>query len=66
MKKSFKFQVKSKTGKLIYEEIVTFGSKEKPFPENYKDNPYVQYQVMEYKQEVINRSIEVKITEINI
>jgi hypothetical protein len=64
MEKEFKFTIKDKkTGKVLVETIVNFGSSEHPFPEDWKDNPMAQMSLYEYKQELLNKMFQVDISE---
>jgi hypothetical protein len=64
MKKDFKFTIKDrKTGKVLVETIVSFGSIEYPFPEDWKDNSMAQMSLYEYKQELLNKMFQVDISE---
>lgn len=63
MKKEFKYTLKSKGGKVLLETIVAFGSKENPFPENWKDNVGVVHSLISYKEEFINSNFDVEISE---
>lgn len=61
--KDFKYTLKSKEGKILLQEIVTFGSKAKPFPDDWKGNPMIQMALVDYKQTLISRNFDILIDE---
>ena len=61
--KDFKFTLKSKDGKILLQEVVTFGSEEQPFPENWKNDYFAQSSVLDYKQKFINSNFDIDISE---
>jgi mRNA-degrading endonuclease YafQ of YafQ-DinJ toxin-antitoxin module len=61
--KDFKYTLKSKEGKIILQEVVTFGSKEKPFPQDWKDNPMIQMAIMDYKDTLIRNNFDILVSE---
>jgi mRNA-degrading endonuclease YafQ of YafQ-DinJ toxin-antitoxin module len=61
--KDFKFTIKSKEGKIILQEVVTFGTEEQPFPENWKDDYFAQSSVLDYRQKFIDRNFDIDISE---
>lgn len=61
--KDFKFTMKSKSGKTFVQEIVTFGSKEKPFPADWKENGMIQMSLQEYKQTFFDKYFDILIEE---
>ena len=61
--KDFKFILKSKDGKVLLEEVVRFGSKEKPFPKNWENSPVAQVALLDYKDEFIENNFDIKIEE---
>ena len=64
MKKELKFTIRTnESKKVIAEQIVTFGSLNKPFPKNWKENPYTQLGIEEYKQEFLNSILTVEVSE---
>jgi hypothetical protein len=61
--KDFKYTLKSKNGKILLQEIVTFGTKEKPFPKDWKKNPMIQMAMIDYKETFINKNFDILIEE---
>ena len=61
--KDFKYTLKSKEGKILLQEIVTFGSKEKPFPKDWKGNPMVQIAIIDYKDTFIKNNFDILVDE---
>jgi hypothetical protein len=62
-KKNFKYSLKSKDGKIILQSIVSFGSKEYPFPKDWENNGMAQRSMFDYKEEFINRHFDLTIEE---
>ena len=62
-KKNFKYSLKSKDGKIILQSIVSFGSKEYPFPKDWENNGMAQRSIFEYKEEFINKHFDLTIEE---
>lgn len=62
-KKSFKYSLKAKDGKIILQSIVSFGSKKNPFPKDWKNNGMAQMSIFEYKEEFINKFFDITIEE---
>ena len=64
MTKDFKYTIRSKkSGKLIAQEIVRFGSEENPFPENWKDNGLIQVRLQDYKEIMANKYLDITLEE---
>lgn len=61
--KDFKFTLKSKEGKILLQEVVTFGTEEQPFPENWKEDYFAQISVLDYRQKFIDRNFDIDISE---
>lgn len=61
--KDFKFTLKSKEGKILLQEIVTFGSMEKPFPKDWKNDPITQMALIDYKETLIKNNFDILIDE---
>jgi mRNA-degrading endonuclease YafQ of YafQ-DinJ toxin-antitoxin module len=61
--KDFKFTLKSKDGKILLQEVVTFGTEEQPFPENWKEDYFAQSSVLDYKQNFIDRNFDIDVSE---
>lgn len=64
--KDFKYTLKSKEGKILLQSVVTFGSKEKPFPEDWKSNPLVQMALVDHKRNFIDENFDVEIDDENL
>ena len=54
-KKYFKFSVRTQSGKLIAQEIVTFGSKKHPFPKDWKNSGMAIKAIFDYEREFQNK-----------
>jgi hypothetical protein len=54
-KKDFKFTVKTQSGKVITQQIVTFGSKSKPFPEDWQNSGAALKAINDYEREFQER-----------
>jgi hypothetical protein len=50
-KKDFKFTIRSNSGKVIAQQIVTFGSKSKPFPEDWRNSGTALKALHDYERE---------------
>lgn len=61
--KKFKYTLKTKGGKILIQTIVSFGSKRHPFPDDWKENAYVQMALQEYKETFVKRHFDVEISE---
>lgn len=61
--KDFKFTLKSKEGRILLQSVVTFGTEEQPFPENWKDDYFAQISVLDYKQRFIDENFDIDISE---
>lgn len=61
--KDFKYTVKTKSGKDLIEVVVTFGSEEKPFPQDWQTNPYIQMLIQEYKGKILEENFNVTVDE---
>jgi mRNA-degrading endonuclease YafQ of YafQ-DinJ toxin-antitoxin module len=61
--KDFKFTLKSKEGKILLQEVVTFGTEEQPFPENWKEDYFAQSSVLDYKQKFIDKNFDIDVSE---
>lgn len=59
--KDFKFSIKTKEGKVLIEEVVTFGSKEKPFPKDWEEQSSVISSIWDYKKTMIDKYLDVEI-----
>lgn len=62
-KKNFKYSLKSKDGKILLQSIVSFGSKEYPFPKDWENNGMAQRSIFEYKEDLINKFFDITIEE---
>ena len=63
IQKSFKYTLKTKEGKILLQTIVTFGSKHQPFPDDWKENAYVQMALQDYKETFVNENFDIEISE---
>jgi hypothetical protein len=54
-KKDFKFTIRSNSGKVIAQQIVTFGSKSKPFPEDWQNSGAALKALHDYEREFQQR-----------
>ena len=61
--KDFMYRLKSKKGTVILESIVTFGSEDRPFPEDWENSPIAQIALQDYKEEFINRNFDIEISQ---
>ena len=62
--KDFKFTLKSKDGKILLQEIVTFGGTEEyPFPDNWKNDYFALNSVLNYKQIFLDKNFDIDISE---
>jgi len=62
--KDFKYSIKTKSGKLIAEEIVAFGGEKNPFPEDWEKQPAVLVALLDYQREMLKKYIDVNFEEI--
>jgi len=64
MKKEFKFTIKTKrSNKIIAEQLVSFGSDEKPFPTDWEGAYVYQIALQEHKEKFLNEILNVEISE---
>jgi hypothetical protein len=64
MKKDFKYSVRiRKTGKLLVEEIVTFGTEEYPFPEDWENSGIALQALENYKESMTENHFEISYSE---
>jgi hypothetical protein len=63
MEKEFKFTIKDKKGKVYVETIATFGSKEYPFPDDWKENAIAQMSIMNFKEKILNEHFTIEVSE---
>ena len=62
--KDFKFTIKvKKTGNIIVESIVTFGTKEIPFPEDWKNNEIALHSLLDYRRDFIEEYLDISFEE---
>lgn len=62
--KNFKYSLKSKEGgKILLQSIVSFGSKDNPFPKDWKDNGMAQRSISDFKEDFINLYFDITIEE---
>jgi hypothetical protein len=50
-KKDFKFTIRSKSGRVIAQQIVSFGSKANPFPEDWRNSGMALKALHDYERE---------------
>jgi mRNA-degrading endonuclease YafQ of YafQ-DinJ toxin-antitoxin module len=61
--KDFKYTLQSKDGKILLQSVVTFGSEKQPFPDNWKEDGFVQIALQNYKEKFINENFDIEISE---
>ena len=61
--KDFKYTLKTKGGKILFQTIVTFGSKHHPFPNDWKENVLAQTTLQDYKKTFLKDNLDVEISE---
>ena len=59
--KEFRYSIRTKEGKLVAQQIVSFGSKTMPFPEDWKENVHAQMALQDYKQKLFDVFFDVTI-----
>jgi hypothetical protein len=62
-KKEFKFTIKDKKGKVYVETIVSFGSKESPFPKDWKESGMAQMAIIDFKAQMLQEYFTVDVSE---
>jgi hypothetical protein len=62
-RKRFKYTLKSKSGKILLQSIVSFGSKEHPFPKDWENNAIAQMSLIDFKEQLINEHFDITIEE---
>ena len=63
--KDFKYSIKTKEGKVLVEEIVTFGNKEKPFPADWKNDGIALMTLLNYEEAFLKRHLDITHKEFN-
>lgn len=58
-KKDFVYTIRTKKGKLISQEVVSFGSKNYPFPDDWKNQGMALMTLLEYKEAMINKYLDI-------
>ena len=61
--KDFKYTLKSKDGKILLQSVVTFGTKNQPFPDNWKEDGFAQIALQNYKEKFVNENFDINISE---
>jgi len=55
----FKFTIKTKSGKLIVDEIVSFGTDKTPFPVNWRNEGIALMALLNYREEFIEEHLDI-------
>lgn len=64
--KDFTYTLKDReTGKIMYQEVTTFGSKKHPFPEDWVENGMIQMSLEEHKEKILRKLFIVELEEGN-
>lgn len=64
MKKELKFTIITKESKrIIAEQLVTFGSEDRPFPKDWKEDPFAQMVIHNHKETFLNSIFNVDVSE---
>lgn len=64
MKKELKFTIITKESKtVIAEQHVTFGSEDRPFPKDWKEDPFSQMMIYNHKETFLNSIFNVEVSE---
>ena len=61
--KDFKYTLQSKDGKILLQSVVTFGTENQPFPDNWKDDGFAQIALQNYKEKFVNENFDINISE---
>jgi len=61
--KDFTFEIKTKEGKVLVQEIATFGDEETPFPDDWENNGMALKALYEYREEFYNRFFDITFEE---
>lgn len=61
--KNFKYTLRAKNGRIMAQSIIEFGSEEKPFPKDWKENAMVQSSLFDFKEEFLKSLFDVEIEE---
>ena len=61
--KDFKYTLRSKDGKILLQSVVTFGSKDHPFPSDWINDVHAQVTLLEYKKKFIEDNFDIEISE---
>lgn len=64
--KDFKYTIKTKEGKVVAQTVVTFGSEDKPFPEDLENNPIALMAVMDHKKVFLEETFTVEVDDKNL
>jgi hypothetical protein len=63
--KDFKYTIRTKKGRIVAQSIVCFGTKNKPFPKDWKENGMAQMSIFDYKETFIKETFDVSVEEGN-
>lgn len=64
MEKDFRYTIRTKSSKIVVaEQIVTFGSEDRPFPDDWKNDVHVQLALQDHKQKFFAEVFDVEISE---
>jgi hypothetical protein len=61
--KDFTFTIKTKEGIIMVQEVATFGSEEKPLPEDWENDVWVQKAIMDHKKDMVDKYFDVVVEE---
>ena len=63
MKKSFVFTARTDAGVVLTQSLVTFGSEDHPWPEDWEDSFTAQQAIHDMKSELIEKRVKVDVSE---
>lgn len=61
MKKDFKYTIRTKSGLMLAQSIVTFGSKKYPFPDDWENSGMAQRAIQDHKEVFLNENFNVTV-----
>ena len=62
-KKDFMYTIKTTSGKVVVESIVSFGSKGRPFPKDWKNDIGAQLAIQNHKEDIFAEHFVVEVSE---